>query len=225
MRRKLLTLLVLILVGIGIVFSADALASTNVPQPLSTHSGHIVYLTSSKTPTSPDNLIAPEHMQTAIGAQIASTWEQVQTIDSAEPIDALIIDASARDMVERDWLDDAYRRGVVVAAFNLYAPDLADLVADPCVAADGFASDPYPGDFFVVSYRVIVGDADDVARVEQATEESCGQGTAQGVQGQVRVAGGRVTNELESDENFTVFELVLNDMIESVNEVERGPEE
>jgi hypothetical protein len=94
---------------------------------------------------------------TLIGAQIASTWEQVQAIDSAEPIDALIIDASAQDMVERDWLADAYRRGVVVAAFNLYAPDLADLVADPCVAADGFASDPYPGDFFVVSYCAHVG--------------------------------------------------------------------
>ncbi len=181
----------------------------------------IVYLTSRDASIEANSFRAPERLRTAVDARIAHTWDQVEAINDSQPIEALIIDASAQDIVEPEWLAAAYRRGVVVGTFNIYAPDVAALIGDPCVATDGFASEPYPGDFFVLAYRATAGPPADVARVEESYQTSCGAQPAQGVLGQVAASSGQAADELVLERHYNIFTQILQDMMQSVREAKQ----
>jgi hypothetical protein len=93
------------------------------------------------------------------------------------PIDALILHNSGISLVDNTWLKNAYRQGVVIAAINVHAPRLAELLDTPAIAKDGFASEPYPGEFFVIVSRLTLGKPEDVARVQQALDSGAEEPT------------------------------------------------
>jgi hypothetical protein len=96
-----------------------------------------------------NSVVAPEKLEATLGVQPVNRWDDVVSLDAAQSIDALIIHDSVLSQVNRHWIASAYERGVVIAVFNVYAPELAELVDDNCITKDGFASEPYPGDFYV----------------------------------------------------------------------------
>lgn len=171
---------------------------------------NIVYLLAADSLV-PDSPISPTRLQDKLGAKVARTWDEAIAIDKSTPINALIIHDSALSQVDRAWLANAYRRGVVMAGFNLYGPQMADLVNDPCIAKDKFAADPYPGSFYViVSFSIAGNNPADVALVEDAYQRSCGEEPpAGGPSDYVSRASGRSTYDLNNDSDFNLFTQTL----------------
>lgn len=110
----------------------------------------IVYLLADDTRVA-NSPMAPFNLQEKLGAQVVYTWEEVLAHAQAAPIGVLIIHDSALPLVDRVWIANAYRRGVVIAGFNLYGPQMANLVNDPYLTRDNFGIEPYPGSFYIAT--------------------------------------------------------------------------
>lgn len=156
-----------------------------------------------------DSLLGESRLRATLGAQAVHRWDEVQRLDESSPIDALIVHKSVLSQVDRGWATRAYQRGVVIAGFNIYAPELAELVGDHCIAKDSFASEPYAGGFYVIVSRIILGDPNDRARIEAAKSGSCAAGPSEGVKGHASATGGRSTFELNSANELNLFAAVL----------------
>lgn len=167
---------------------------------------------------SPDSLLAPSRLENTLGAHTVHTWSEVLAINRSGPIDALIIHDSSLSLIGREWLATAYRQGVVIAAFNLYAPTLAELVKDPCIARDGWVSgaDPYPGSFYIIVSRFIRGHPDDIHLIE--TSGSCGRAVA-GIKHPVSGRFQRSTHAIGSLSDYNIFARILISHIEEIKEV------
>ncbi len=213
--------------GLVILLTIGAFGLTNRTEPISADAVtlpwdapppyRIVYLVAEEAVTA-DSPVAPSQLKATLGAQTAYSWSEVLALNNISSIDALIIHDSALPLVDRNWVSDAYRRGVVVAAFNVYAPQLAHLVNDPNVAKDGFASEPYPGLFYVSVFRLVLGQPDDVALIESAG--SFGEPVA-GVQHPVRITGGRSTYAINNFSDYNIFARVLISDLEAVEQAKR----
>ncbi len=183
----------------------------------------IVYLVADRG-MPPDNLLAPSRLEATLGARTVHTWGEVVTINRSGPVDALIIHDSSLSLVNQDWLAVAYRQGVVIAAFNLYAPALAELVKDPCIARDGWVSgtDPYPGLFYIIVSRLLRGHPDDINLIE--TSRSCGRPVA-GIEHPVSGRFQRSTHAVGDLSDYYIFARVLVNHIGEIKEIKRKLEE
>lgn len=193
----------------------------NISQPLRTNTValpwdhppeyRIVYLVAAQG-VSPDSLLAPSRLEATLGARTAHTWNDVLAFNQSGAIDALIIHDSALSLVDRDWLAVAYRRGVVIAAFNLYAPTLAELVDDPCIAQDGWVSgaDPYPGQFYIIVSRLLLGHPDDINLIE--TSRACGRPVA----GITRPVSGRFQRSTYAIDNLNDYNIFARELVNHI---------
>lgn len=96
---------------------------------------------------------APAHIARELGAEIAFSWAAVEAVDREAPLDAVIIDRAALPFVSRGWLQNAYKRGIVIATFNTVSPELAEILDAPDLVHPDFADTPYPGDFFIILWQ------------------------------------------------------------------------
>jgi hypothetical protein len=69
-------------------------------------------------------------MEQYFHAQPLDSWEDVLFYDDLLPIEALIIHPSALTFIDQKWTAEAYKRGVIFAAFNLPSQDFAEIVDD-----------------------------------------------------------------------------------------------
>lgn len=166
-----------------------------------------------------DSLLAESRLRATLGAQAVHHWDEVQRLDKSSPIDALIVHASVLSQVDQEWAMRAYQRGLVIAGFNIYAPELAALVNDPCIATDGFASEPYPGSFFVIASHLILGQPEDVALIRSTL--ACSGGQVAGVQHWASDRRGRATDNLRNVDDYNLFARTLVSHIEGVREARR----
>jgi hypothetical protein len=97
---------------------------------------------------------SPAYLAQEYGAQVVETWEAVETIDSESSLDAIIIDRVAMPFVSRGWLQNAYKRGVVITTFNVTSINLAEVLNAPDLVHPEFADTPYPGDFYVMVWQL-----------------------------------------------------------------------
>lgn len=107
----------------------------------------------------PWDLLSPASLHTAFGAQAAANWSEALHLHTTDPLDALIVDASAASQIDPAELGWLYRHCVVLAFFNLYSPAVAELVQDPGIREGGWmdGSQPYPGDFYIIVHRQAPG--------------------------------------------------------------------
>jgi hypothetical protein len=151
---------------------------------------HIVYLVDSTIPLS-DTPLDPLYLEAALSTTTVNSWQSVVEKDSARPLDALLIHDSTLSMIDLEWLRAAYRRGVVIAVFNTYAPELTDILNDPYIARDNFASEPYPGDFYVIASQL-------VSIRGRATDSLVDQGSTNGF---IRVLVAKIENIRQAQHN------------------------
>lgn len=140
-------------------------------------SAKIAYLTLDASDSQAD-LSSPQNIQQALGAELISDWSELLSLQNVGPIDALIIHDSAIGVVDPNALADMYDQGTVLAFFNTYSPTIADLTGDDCIARDGWmdGSDPYAGEFYIVVAKLVQGNPEDVALInEQATCDGEGE--------------------------------------------------
>lgn len=71
-------------------------------------------------------------MEELADAVLLSDWNAVLEYDTDNGLDALMIDASARDFVDREWLGTAYRDGLVVARIGMLPVEGAELLNSAC---------------------------------------------------------------------------------------------
>jgi hypothetical protein len=178
---------------------------------------HIVYLVKEGA-VERNSLMAPSRLEDAniLGVQVAHSWDKVLTLDRAAPVDALIIHNSAISLVDQDWVSNAYRQGIVIATFNIYAPELANLVEDPCIAKDNFASESYSVPFYVSIARLTMGQPEDVALIER--DQTCGEEAVIGIQHPARVMRNRSTYELNSNSDYNIFKHDLASKFEQIKQ-------
>jgi|SRR5690606_31824777 len=165
---------------------------------------HIVYFVTEDTGQVAD-LVAPQKLEASLGSQTAQSWGEVVNKNTERPIDALIIHNSKLGEVDRNWVSEAYRRGVVIAGINLSGQQIADLVGNPCIARDSFAADTSSPMFVMVSSSVSGENPEDIGKVVSTITQSCGEATAEGVVGQVSVVQSRATDLLDTENGYNIF--------------------
>jgi hypothetical protein len=109
----------------------------------------------SPTLESGDGLLSPAHLNQKVGAQIVSDWEAVTDAYAAGNLDALILPSATVDLVELDQLSNMYRDGVLIVAFNTYAPTMAKILQDYTFNSGNWIndSDVFQTDFFIMAVR------------------------------------------------------------------------
>ncbi len=232
MRHKrimvILSCLGLVFVGVFVNSTQNSAAfrETQPPtvQPDELAKYTIVYLARDEAIDS-DSFLKPAHLEMSLGAQTVNTWDQVPQLDRLAPIDAILIHNSALTEVDSNWLGSAYRNGVVVAIFNTYAPEFARLIGDSCMLENGWmdGTDPYPGEFYIIVSRLILGQPDDVAIIESHTP--CGGGPNNGVTGLKQPAEiylDKSQNALVNQEDFDGFVTNLVNELKSIDEIENN---
>lgn len=207
----------------GLVSSDSSVRADTVSLPWTNPPDYtIVYLLPPETDV--DEQLMSKNLETTLGAQTVYTWSELRSLEASRSLDALIIHAAALPKAEsqdQEWVANLYNDGVVVALFNAYAPDLADLVNDHCIAEDEFASEPYADDFYVLAYRLVLGQSDDLARVKEAYAESCGEEPAEGVEHRTRLSRGRATHAISNTSDFNIFANVLANKVEGIKQTKQ----
>jgi hypothetical protein len=121
-------------------------------------------------PLPADSPLAFENLEWVLGAQMAHSWAHVLVLDTLQPLDALLIHKNALSGVNREELRELYLRSVVIVVLNTYGPELAEILDLPRIAADNFASQPYPGDFYVMVSQRTQGSHEFYGRSNNAVE-------------------------------------------------------
>ncbi len=116
----------------------------------------------------PDVLL--QHLSDNINV-VSNSEDAADALASAnlDSLDLLIVDHSALEFVEPDDIAAAFDASVVVVGLNIPVKQLSSLIDDSRIIQDGFATDPYPGDFFIYAFQSVTGEKpSEVARVRQA---------------------------------------------------------
>lgn len=137
-------------------------------RPLSDYS--VVYLVSDTELADTDMLSAASVDKNTDELDVVTTWAEFVSVQNASSIDAVLIHASAFNIVDKDWLQNAYRQGLPVVTINMSYSQRADLLGDSCTFANASSDNPFSdGNFFVASYWILhpqsETDRDNLARM------------------------------------------------------------
>jgi hypothetical protein len=103
------------------------------------------------------DLLSPQFIENAIGAQWVSRWSDVVVANQSGRLDALLIHASVMEEVNADELAAIYDRGVVLVFFNVYSRVIGKILGDSTIFQnrwmDGTA-EPMPGDFYIIVWHL-----------------------------------------------------------------------
>jgi hypothetical protein len=106
-----------------------------------------------------DNQFNPENLWKYGNITAAYTWDSLISLNASQPVEAVIIHESAKDMVDTTWLQAAYHNGVVMAGVNMFFNDLGTLIGNNC-EYPGVAN-PHTTDHFVVYSYVLFPDREE----------------------------------------------------------------
>lgn len=222
MSRNGITWLIVLGVAVGVLVLGFTVgpdivsSSADTGQKLPSSDAKLVYLIAPEA-VAEESLLAPHRLEETLGVETIYTRAVVRGLDTngAFP-EALLIHESALPVVDEAWLASIYRDGVVLVFFNVYAPELAHLLNDPCLIQRGFASEPYEGPFYVSVYRLALGEPQDVAALNAAN--ACGGSSVDGVKDLASFSRGAASNSLDDFNTFDSFVHVLQTQITSLKE-------
>jgi hypothetical protein len=106
----------------------------------------------------------PGRLHRVIGAQAVDRWEDVLRMSDAQPIDALIVDVTMADEVDRNWLSASFADGLVLGTFNMTPEEIQDLTGNDQVVASHPDFEPYPTDYYFVLFRLETSEAGSIRR-------------------------------------------------------------
>lgn len=216
MKHRMLSLAALGLVLASLLVNPVPTRADIVPLPWTTPPKYRILYLLAPGAVAPNSLMAPARLEAALGVETVYSGQEVLALDRMSPADALVLHASALTMLDPNWLSEAYWRGTVVGVFNVHARQLAELVKDLCVSRGGFASEPYPSDFYVAASHIVVGPPEDAALVKSSGY--CGEKEVLGVQGQVAELLARSADQLSGESGFNQFARALVNHLDAVKE-------
>lgn len=119
-------------------------------------------------------IIPSDELLRQSGAHLATTWDEVMAADTQNPIQGLIIDHSVKNLVDPAWVQNAYRRGVVIAAFNFGWPDLPQMLGILHCEQPRESHEADSANFFISSaFLALSANPADLQLVESAIFEQC----------------------------------------------------
>ncbi len=179
--------------------------------PRNEDGNRILYLISDTTPPSE---IAPR-IQQELKTSRQESPAFLSSLESPDEIDALVIDGSIplKDL-DLKWIEYAYDSGVVIVALDKYGPEVATLVGDPTVDDDNFAGNPYSTNFYVVVYRVVRGNPEDVKQAIENAEAGM-ENPFEGISGEVSIGGGNATESLATDYGYEMLRRKVSTTIQT----------
>ena len=128
---------------------------------------HIVYLATGDTAHGEANIqTMQEH-----GATVIEKWSTAQQEAGASALDALMIDASALEIASQEettWLQAQFRDGVVIVGIGTGPELLANKLGLKTLTYPTEESVPIGPARYVLVYGLLLGQADDVKRYEDA---------------------------------------------------------
>lgn len=111
-------------------------------------------------------------------------------------------------------IKEAYRKGVLLAFFNVYAPDIVQLPGDPCIGEGGWmdGSDPYRSEFYVMVNRLVLGQSGDIILIEEQAPCGGGPGTSVvGVRSPADISFGKAQDALTDQSDLIRFAFNLTE--------------
>jgi len=217
MSRNGITWLIVLGVAVGVLVLGFTVgpdivsSSADTGQKLPSSDAKLVYLIAPEA-VAEESLLAPHRLEETLGVETVYTRAVVRGLNTNGALpEALLIHESALPVVDEAWLASIYRDGVVLVFFNVYAPELAHLLNDPCLIQRGFASEPYEGPFYVSVYRLALGEPQDVAALNAAN--ACGGSSVDGVKDLASFSRGAASNSLDDFNTFDSFVHVLQTQI------------
>jgi hypothetical protein len=144
-------------------------------------------------------------------------WAFIASFSPNTLIDMIIIDGSVpSEKITREWLTQMYDNGVAITFLDKYASEVAVLVDDPSIKEDGFASEPYPGHFYVSVLRIIECHPEDAAEIIENIESGSDETIT--TSRQCSTSGRRATESLEVTHGFEALEQVVRSSSQSVQQ-------
>jgi len=160
----------------------------------------IVYFTQADTKT---DLLSSQLTATTSNIETFQSWNDVVERETQTGIDALVIDNEALALVDHDWLSEAYNRGIVISGINVEGKQLSDALGTRC----SIMTDQLGVQHYVVMAKAVAGEnPEEVLRVEQAIESTCGRNTVvEGIEGVVIYTMGSSSSNLISEKDYEEF--------------------
>lgn len=121
-------------VAIGAEFFSNSYPNTE-PKAGLLGAYNVVYFRQSD---SGDGLLSADRVHQIVGAQTVHSWQSLLEIHRQHPMNAIIIHANSLAAVNQEDIGELYRQGVVIAAFNVYSPPIAELLGDECLGRNGW---------------------------------------------------------------------------------------
>lgn len=178
----------------------------------------IIYLADESIAYDENNLRSVESLGQELSINYVSTWKAFSLLRHGS-LQAVIIDVSALDNVNEAVIARLYQRGVVIASFNIPIEEFSGLVNDRALLNNGFASEPYPGSFFIMASQLTPGNLPtEVAPVSAAQQSDDAAEPHQ--EGSDYFVGyrGLAANVLDTREDVHAFSEVLLDKIQDIAE-------
>lgn len=202
--------------GIAAVVFALSAARFNTQADTPTTGQQILYLVD-------ESQIAADSQRhpNAVAKYLDVTIVNESNIDSVsvQDADAIIIDRSALPFVDRDAVRRAYAQAALVAVFSIPVETFSDLINDPCILQDGFASEPYPGEHFIMAYSYVTGALrTDVEKLKAHTRATCGSTVAAGIEGSAGGGWSAAQSELDTDFELRRFALIVEEKLNSIQQ-------
>ena len=201
------------IVGIYAISRTSANEAGNRPpveKAVFTGDHRIIYFTS---PDVDEHLVRADFVQRDLQAHVAENWTTVTELSEQQRLDALIIHGSALASVNKQWVQQAYLNGVLIAGVRMNANQLAQLVGAPCIATKGFgvSSDGY----VMVQLSIRGGTPEERAEIAQANRSNCGNADpVQGIQSEVHVSFTIASDVLDSENYYNQFTQALKQKLD-----------
>lgn len=224
-KKWLVPLLLAVIFGIGfLVYVQKEGVRANFPPHLglpwtTPPNFQIVYLVVDPAVLEQSRL-APSRLREVLGAHLATSWEEVIILNRERPVEALIIHKSAVPLLDSDWLAEAYRKGVVIATFNVDVPALENILQTSGIAEEGFVSEPYPSDFFIVVSRLALGKKEDVELVNDALDSGSKEPIVPAEE-YITYTWGKSQDQMIYEDSLNRFAMVLVSHLEDIRSMKK----
>lgn len=217
-KRLFLILLMLVISSVILVaFSESAYVSVNDTRFRDALAQYNIVYAVDVEKVNTGNSLAPGNVQNTLGAQVVVNVTEMKRIADIAKLDAILLHQSAMSFIDQKTLIQAYQNGAIIVAFNTNGEQLANLLQDPCIATDNFASQDYKGkDFYTLVGRQIIGNSEDVALI-LSNPQSCNSQIS-GVKGQARIWFSKSSDVVSSSDEYNTFAQVFSNTLKGFRE-------
>jgi hypothetical protein len=113
----------------------------------------IIYFADAET----TGFLSPNYVSSSLGSKVEYSWPDVVDAAAADYPNAILIHRDVVEQVDMESLIKFYDNATTLVFFDLWAPQIGDLVKDQQLSSDRWmdGSEPMGGDFYVIVWHKI----------------------------------------------------------------------